>query len=442
VGVRSLLARLAARAPVPVFVVTGQGARETVQRLRLSSEVLLVPTPRAANVLLVAGIVPTSQEEAVRRLHDAVSHPRAVLSWPLSTGAGPPPWLDVAAVIEEGDPVPTIVRVHRELLERHRASTAAVLPDVEPNEWRGVGPYGQGGKGMTGGVPYGRPMAERADDRDGLTLDQIRIRLGPYLPPLPPGLALDVAVQGDVLQEVEVAGLPGGPDDEGCRAAAGGDLEPFVRALDEPIPVATLEVARARAHLRWVADALVAHELPSLAVRVGRLADRVGAGDGDAVRALERTLRRTRLLGWATRGVGVLDRADLEGLEAGPVGRASGLRDDARSEDPAYQRVGFAPIVEDAGDAAARWRVRVREAAAALELANRVGDATTGGDGRVEGPRGVIAQGSAPTARLLPLVERVLIGAEWGDAVTTLVSLDLDLDEVVSVGAGVAERTG
>ena len=33
---------------------------------------------------------------------------------------------------------------------------------------------------MTEGTPYGRPMAMTGDDRDGLTLDQLRLRVGPF----------------------------------------------------------------------------------------------------------------------------------------------------------------------------------------------------------------------------------------------------------------------
>ena len=70
---------------------------------------------------------------------------------------------------------------------RRLASSPDALPDLDPAPWRGVGPFGQGGTGMTGGVPYGRPLAGRADDRDGLKLDQLLVRVGPFLPPFPPG---------------------------------------------------------------------------------------------------------------------------------------------------------------------------------------------------------------------------------------------------------------
>ena len=49
--------------------------------------------------------------------------------------------------------------------------------------------------------------------------------------------------------------------------------------------------------------------------------------------------------------------------------------------------------------------------------------------GRVETPRGRLEQGSAASARLLDLVPQLLREVEWGDAVATVVSLDIDLDE-------------
>ena len=92
---------------------------------------------------------------------------------------------------------------HRSVLADPASSSPDRLPDEEPNEWRGVGPFGQGGEGMMGGTPYGRPMAMTGDDRDGLALDQL------HLPPRPlPRVAaarclvLDVTLQGDVLQAV------------------------------------------------------------------------------------------------------------------------------------------------------------------------------------------------------------------------------------------------
>jgi Ni,Fe-hydrogenase III large subunit len=215
-----------------------------------------------------------------------------------------------------------------------------------------------------------------------------------------------------------------------------------MRALAEPVAVRELEVARARSHLRWLADALVAQGLPALAHRALRLAQKVGPGDGAAVRDLARVLGWTQVLRWPTRGVGRLAPGDAA-VAGGPVARAAGLADDARLADPAYSALGFEPVVFTEGDAAARWRQRLAEAAQSLDLAARAGDRHTTPGEWVESPRGRLGRPGAPAARLLPLLPGLLKGLEWGDAVTTLVSLDLDLEEaglvapVPEVGAGV-----
>lgn len=49
--------------------------------------------------------------------------------------------------------------------------------------------------------------------------------------------------------------------------------------------------------------------------------------------------------------------------------------------------------------------------------------------GTTEGPTGPLGRGPTPSSRLLPMLPELLTGLEWGDAVTTLLSLDLDLRE-------------
>lgn len=411
---RASLRRLAAGAAVPVFPVVGAGAREAVQDLALEPAVRVVDAPRPATVLLLAGQLPPALTDAADAAHDALAHPRCTVRW---TPGSPEGLADA------------IVRAHRELLTGERPSEPPVLPDEDPAPWRGVGPYGQGGSGMTGGVPYGRPMAERADDRDGLTLDHLPVIVGPLFRAFPPGLTLDLKLHGDVVAEAAVGA---NPFDDAETALLARSLAPFWRALTEPVPIVELELARARQHLRWLAEALRIHELPALGQRVLALARRVTPGDADAVRGMLPALRRTRVLGWATRGVGVLGVEAREQVGAGPVARAAGRPDDARGADPAYRRLGFEPIVGQAGDAAALWRQRIGEAAQALDLAARAGNAPAGGHGVVEAPGGRLGSGSSPTGRLLPLLPELLSGMEWGEAVTTLTSLDLDLEQAAA----------
>ena len=425
-GLRERLARVASRAAVPTFAIAGAGARERLQDLLLDPRVDLLDSPRPANILLLAGAVPPALAPPALVAHDAMSLPRRTIWWRLGADVdGVASVFPDAVVVEDEGVVPALLRTHRELLAGTVAPEPAMLPDVDPAPWRGIGPYGQGGAGMTGGVPYGRVMPERAEDRDGLMLDQLAVRVGPHIPSLPPGLTLDARLQGDVVQAVDVA----------SDAFAGGQgpvptlLTPFLRALQRPVPIGELELARARSHLRWVAWALRAHGLVSFGERVLRLVHRVAPGDGDAVRSLTRSLRRTRVLGWSTRGVGVMGSDRLRGLGLGPVARACGIPEDVRTEDRGYRELGFEVVVHDQGDAAARWRQRLDEAAQSLDLAARGVDRTLEPAGGVEGPRGRLSADSAPADRLVPLLPAALVGLEWGDVVTTLASIDLDLEE-------------
>lgn len=424
-GLSQALGRFAADAPVPVFAVAGPGAREATQDLRLRPELRLLDTPRPASVLLIAGSVSDAFALPLARIHDSMAHPRATILW---TGDGQ--WRPALSGIAQpavvgADPVTAAVAMYRDLVTGRRPSEPPILPDVDPVAWRGVGPYGQGGSGMTGGTPYGRPMAELAPDPDGLRLDVLPGSVGPFFPRFPAGLVLDVRFSGDLVLEATVGELIFDSLEVPVRAG----LRPFLRALSEPVSIAELELARARDHLRWLSDALIASGLTAFGLRALRLASSAAPGDGTAVRRLSRVLGWTQIGRWSTGGVGRISPGLLSGLGAGPVARAAGLADDVRLDDPAYRELGFEPILGDDSDAATRLRLRCAEAAQSLDLAVRAGDRRTAVRGRVESPRGRLERGSAPSARLLPLLPEILRETEWGDAVTTVVSLDIDLEE-------------
>nr|MDP9019274.1 hypothetical protein [Actinomycetota bacterium] len=160
-GLTSGLARLAGRAPVPVFPVVGAGGRRAATAVGVLDGVEVVTTARAAVVLLVVGRVTRALLAPVLALHDQLPGPRVPVHWPLDGAGGDGD--DLAGVLP-GLVVATpgdgeqLRRLMGELLSGSRPSTPPALPPVEPAAWRGVGPYGQGGTGMTGGVPYGRPM--------------------------------------------------------------------------------------------------------------------------------------------------------------------------------------------------------------------------------------------------------------------------------------------
>lgn len=434
-GLKSILAGLAARAPVPVFPLVGPGARNAVQELRLEDSIDLVASPRRANVLLLAGGVGDHLLWPALRVHDELSHPRSTVWW--SLGA-PTDRLAAACpnliVVEGGrdDLVAALLRSHRELLLGQRASDPPIQPDVPPVPWRGVGPYGQGGKGMTGGTPYGRPLPGTAADRDGLQLDQLLLRIGPFFSPFPPGLVLELKIQGDVVQEASVDASIFDGKLAGCLPRA--EIEIFRSAITQPVLIADLEVARARHHLRWFSEALWIHGLHGFGRRVLRLALDLQPQDQGELRSLAQTLDRLRSLEFATAGAGILPAAALGAHVTGPVARASGRATDARVTDPAYIALGFEPVTHTEGDARARWRQRLAEAVQALALAGRAGNRRTVPNGVVESPWGQLSRIDSPMTPLLELLPQLLAGQEWGEAVTTLVSLDLDL-EVIPTGS-------
>ncbi len=429
---RRWLAGLAAGAPAAAFVVPGRGARGKVSELRLDARLQFMESPRAATILLLVGEIPRALVSAASAIHDEMPGPRATVWWAAGAAAADRSSFPDATVLGAGDDVAVaLARLQAALLRGEHPSEPDLLPEVDPAPWRGVGPYGQGGKGMTGGVPYGRPLAGRAPDRDGLELDQLAARIGPLFPAFPPGLVLDFKFQGDIVQEVSVGENPfASGENRGADAVIG--PTPFELALSQPVPISLLELARARHHLAWLADALTIHGLGALGRRARRLAAAPAPHHSAEVRALRRLLEGTRSLAWATAGVGQTDAAASAGDSLGPVTRAAGIARDARDNDPSYETLGFEPIVQQEGDARARWRQRLAETVQSLELAERAGTRSSIPTGRIEAPRGTLTDAAAPSAGALAMLPALLTGMEWGDAVTTIVSLDLDLEEAAA----------
>jgi Ni,Fe-hydrogenase III large subunit len=138
----------------------------------------------------------------------------------------------------------------------------------------------------------------------------------------------------------------------------------------------------------------------------------------------------------------------------GPVGRASGVANDARSSDPVYQALGFSSITRDEGDVYARFQLRLDEVIQSFDLILAARTMTTGSpplapdlsgssSATIETPRGAAtldltvvggdvtgADWTAPSSRLLGLVAAVTKEAEVGDALVGVASLDLSPWEV------------
>ena len=418
-GLRDRLAHLAKTGEVPVFVVVGGGYRSRVHQLRLAEGIRIVPTPRHAAVLVIAGTLTQDAAETVRHVHDQMAGPRVTVGW----GHPEPPIIPVQMNVsgDTAEAAATVRRVFHDVLTGAIPQEQPLLPNVDAVEWRGVGPYGHGGAGMTGGTPYGRPLALRAPSRDNLELDQLPVTIGPWFTGFPPGLALRVSLQGDVAQAVEVSPTDLIPSDPG---------NVFTRALREPASIRVLEMARARHHLEYIADTLLIAGVDRLAVRADRVAETVGPGDIDPVERLIKAARRSLLRLMSLRNVGVLSQ-DIDKSGLGPIARATGTADDRRGAEQGYRDLGFEPLTHSGGDSWARFSQRASEAVQSVDLAGRAGDRHAFGNGEVEAPDGLHHEGKPdPANRLISMLGTVLVGSEWGDLVTIIQSLDIDMETV------------
>jgi hypothetical protein len=219
-----------------LFVVTGPGgtgARVAVERTARERGWRLASSPAEATVLVVAG---SPVEPYVSRVWETMPGPRARVAVAHQS--------DVAAMAA--------------------TMTAAACPGADS-------------------PPADVPMADRDADRDGLTLDQVHVPLGPALPWWPAGLVVHTTLQGDVLQEVSVELLAGG----------GGSFwaeHPVARGLDA--------AGRLLAVAGWADAATAAHRLRDAAL--------AGASVSGPAERLAGRVRRSRTVRWLLSGVGVV----------------------------------------------------------------------------------------------------------------------------------------
>lgn len=140
-----------------------------------------------------------------------------------------------------------------------------------------------GGHDHSAMMPAGIPLAEGAEDRDGLEMDELHVPLGPVLAHWPAGVVLRVTLHGDVIVDAEIERLAasgaGEPDDAIVRAAR------LLDAAGSVLALAGLAAESARA--RRLRDRCLDGELDG-GHEVARLGDRVG---------------RQRLLRWALGGL-------------------------------------------------------------------------------------------------------------------------------------------
>lgn len=416
-GVSGALRRFAFAAPT-AFPVVGWGGDGPLLDLVRRGVIRPVRAPHDSDLLLLSGAIPEAWDAPLRALFETMALPRLVVWVRPDADARAPAGLPLI----ELDPLaPDRGTVLGHLLDPDAPNNRPVLPDQPPSPWRGEGDHGQGGEGMMGGKPYGRPMAMVGNDPDGLMLGALATSLGPFFPGLPPGLQVKVTLQGERISSVSevINWFPERP----AAAAARGDLS-LQTTLGGEVPAAALERARIASHLRAMAAILDLAGLEAVARRFLR-------SPTDQPRRLKGLFRAAEWRGLrrVLQGVGRIGREQAadHGL-VGPAVRAAGLASDARSDDPAYQAARFEPVTAENGDAWARWTVLRDECLESARLVPALGERTTWTS---EGPRGAWRRdGEAvrgPSRVNLAVLKQILPGLLWPDALLTIASLDLDM---------------
>ncbi|MGW7170038.1 hypothetical protein ACWGH3_33135 [Streptomyces sp. NPDC054884] len=271
---------------------------------------------------------------------------------------------------------------------------------------RDGGHHGHAGHDM-GAVVDGLPMADRADDRDGLRLDRLHVPLGPALVDWPTGLVMRLSLQGDVIQQVV-----------GVESAAPASPrtsfwdEPWLRAsMGERVSQGDAARRLCAAHLDSLGRFFAVAGWAAMAGRARHVRDRTLAGADAAelsvlVRPLIRRAERSRTLRWLTAGLGPLTAEHAQRL--GVTGPA---------------------LIAD-GDAHGRmlvWLDAIGRSAATCDDSD-VLDAA-----KAVGPRGRIDGTEPPSQPLLNALPGLLEGAEFACARIIVASLDPDLDGLAYV---------
>ncbi len=285
-GLTSFLARRATRA-ARVLVVASPDAfavRVAAERQVVARGWRLAESPADADVLLHVGRVLGEMGEVAGRLWDELPGPRARVAAEIV--AAVPAALDEAAALLLDESLQTADAAGRTPPDVGAAEDDKGMRDGD----MGHGDMGDGDMDMDMTMsPDGIALASGSeDDRDGLEMDALPVRLGPVLPHWPAGLVVDATLHGDVIAEASarwVGSGGGSPAADDTRLAA--------RACDDLAALLSLagrgDLANASTAAR---DALVD----------GR--------DADALRFLG-TLRRrivgSRLLRWTLRRTAVLD---------------------------------------------------------------------------------------------------------------------------------------
>lgn len=312
-GVSDVLARLAVR-QAHVLVVEAAGhwlTRVAVERLTSARGWHLAVSPADADILAVCGSTGPELTRALASLWDQFPGPRARIDVASPDRA--------AAALEHAEAaLGSTVRQQADSSARagHGTDDGDRPParhDDHPAAPHGDHPAAQHAGTNTGAAQSapggGIALAHGGEDRDGLEMDVLHVRLGPVLPAWPTGLVLRCHLHGDVIGEAKayvVDAAQRGHAAGGHRSSkAGPDAGEFAaRRCDN--------VARVLALAGWSDAAGRARVIRDLL-----LADKRSAAATELVR-LRRQLRRSRLLRLSLRRVGPLGPGELTRLRLAP----------------------------------------------------------------------------------------------------------------------------
>lgn len=287
-GLTSALAELAAKTAHVLVVETpgSWGLRVSLERALADRGWVLAGSPADADVLAVCGRPGPELGEAVARLWDQLPGPR------------------VRVDVEVAEAIPDLLaQAAAELadLGGQQADARSRGAAPAPSETGGHGGHGdhdEHGDHDMEMAPGGIPLAGGRQDRDGLEMDALNVRLGPVLRHWPAGLALRCTLHGDVVSGAEASLVD---HDHPLDAIASTDAERSARRCDA------------------VADLLALAGWQDASAQARRVRDLFLVGR-DPIRALNerdllrRRIGRSRLLRWSLHGLRPIGSGDIARL--------------------------------------------------------------------------------------------------------------------------------
>ncbi len=277
-GLTTRLARYAARRPhVLVVEVPGNWRqRAALERRALRRGWRLADSPADADVLAICGRPGPELTEVIGKVWDQLPGPRAGLGLAGSD-------IDAAevdaALSRAGDYLADTALQRADAAERSSPEVGSSETDTHDDM-----DMDDGDMDMEM-APSGIPLAGGGEDRDGLEMDVLQLRLGPVLRHWPAGLVVQCSLQGDLIVDARAWTLDAdqapSPPPLGRRAEAARECD----RLSSLLALAGWPHGATRA--RRVRDLLLASDEPAL----------------DELDALRRTVTRSPVFRWSMRGV-------------------------------------------------------------------------------------------------------------------------------------------